>query len=174
MKQIFGKFFKVWITKEDIQKEILRLAKEIETAYPDEKPVLLGILNGSFVFAADLIRELNGDYSIEFVKTSSYTGETAGEVQVLLGLPSNLYHKHILIIEDILDTGLTLQKIIQSLEKINPKSIKIAVMFDKPLARLNEIQADFIGKKIESKFIVGYGLDFDGLGRNLPEVYIEA
>jgi hypoxanthine phosphoribosyltransferase len=85
-----------------------------------------------------------------------------------------LYHRHILIIEDILDTGLTLQKIVQSLEEINPKSVKIAVMFDKPLARLNELQADFIGRKIESKFIIGYGLDFDGFGRNLPDVYKEA
>lgn len=165
--------FKVWISKEEIQTEVKRLAKEISEAYPEEKPVLLGILNGSFIFAADLIRELEGEWTIEFVKTSSYLGENASDVKILLGLPSDLYQKHILIIEDILDTGLTLEKIVHSLENINPLSVKIAVMFDKPLARLNSIQADFVGKKIDSKFIVGYGLDFNGQGRNWPEIYVK-
>ena len=130
------------------------------------------ILNGSFIFAADLLRALSIHAEMSFVKLSSYSGTTSsGNILTEIGLKENPEGRHIIIVEDIVDTGKTLFAFIPELEKRHPASIKIAALLSKPEALACDIKADYVGFEIANKFVVGYGLDYDGLGRNLPDVY---
>lgn len=146
-----------------------RVAEEME---PGEVPIFVGILNGSFMFAADFIREFPYDCHITFVKMASYDGiNSSGKVKHLVGINEDLNGKTVVILEDIIDTGNTLAEIYEIFRDKNVKQLKIATLFFKPDVFRKELPIDYIGKSIEDKFVIGYGLDYDGLGRNLPDLY---
>lgn len=170
---IHDKTFVPFLSKELIRQRITAIAAQINTEYAGKQPLLLGILNGSFIFAADLFRELTIDAEISFIKLASYEGTSStGHVITAIGMEEDLHNRHIIIVEDIVDTGKTLSSFLPELRHRQPASIKIATFLTKPEALLHEVQADFVAFEIENKFVVGYGLDYDGFGRNLPDLYM--
>ncbi len=163
---------KVLFSAEEIEKLTDRLASEITRDYADKELLLVGILKGSLVFMSDLMRKIKINTKIDFMSVSSYGKSThsSGEVRILLDLQSSIENYDVLLVEDILDSGATLNYLIQILSKRNPKSIKIATLFDKPERRKVDISADYLGTVVPDEFIVGYGLDFAENYRNLPYV----
>lgn len=170
---VHDKAFKPYLQKEAIQARILELAAEIDKDYQDKQPLFLAILNGSFIFAADLFKHITIEAEISFIKLASYKGtSSSGNVITAIGLEENLRDRHIILLEDIIDTGKTLHSFLPELIQRQPASIKIATFLTKPEALQYPITADYVGFKIPDKFVLGYGLDYDGLGRNLPELFI--
>jgi hypoxanthine phosphoribosyltransferase len=169
--KLHDKHFSPFISARKIAKRVAEMGKNITENYHGKQPILLSILNGSFVFAADLARAIETDCEITFVKLTSYKGtSTTGNVQTVLGLDIDLKGRHIIIVEDIVDTGNTLHNFLKNLEASEPASIAIAACFFKPEALQHPLSINYMGFSIPDKFIVGYGLDYDGLGRNLPAV----
>ena len=171
-KELHGKKFVTSIPREEIEREVKRVANEINNDYQGKRPILLGVLNGAFMFAADLMRNLDIECEISFVKMSSYQGTTTtGEVREVIGLNNSIEGRDIIVIEDIVDTGLTMQRMLELLKKHNPASINIASLFLKPARLKVPVEVKYSAFTIPDRFIVGYGLDYDGLGRNLPDIY---
>ncbi|WP_405606705.1 adenylate kinase [Polaribacter sp. Asnod1-A03] len=166
-------YFKPYINKEEIAAIVKNLAYQVEADLPKgEVPIFVGILNGCFLFAADFIREFNSNCEVSFVKLASYSGTTSTEnVKELVGINEDLSGRTVIILEDIIDTGNTLQQIYNIFRDKNLKQLKIATLFFKPDVFRKELPIDYIGKSIDDKFIVGYGLDYNGLGRNYPVIY---
>ena len=166
-------YFKPFIQKEEISLIVKRLAKQVKVELPkDEIPIFVGILNGCFLFAADFIREFEGNCEVSFVKLASYQGTSSTEnVKELVGINEDLTGRTVIILEDIIDTGNTLQQIYNIFKNKNLKQLKVATLFFKPDVFKKELPINYIGKSIEDKFIVGYGLDYNGLGRNYPAIY---
>lgn len=170
--QVHDKFFQPYISKEKIAARIAALGAQISADYAGKNPLVLAILNGSFVFAADLFRALTIDAEISFIKLASYKGTTStGSVITAIGMEEDLYERHIIVMEDIIDTGKTLSSFIPDLLHRNPASLRIATFLTKPEALQYDVKADYVGFEIPDKFVVGYGLDYDGHGRNLPELF---
>lgn len=169
-----GLTFIPYLRREEISEQIRRVATEIRQDYQGKKPVFLCILNGAFMFAADLYREIGiNDSTINFVRYSSYSGtSTTGNVTQMLGLTENIEGKDVVIIEDIVDTGLTAVKMIDDLKKMSPASIKFATLLHKPESSKTGFLPDYTAFSIPAAFIIGYGLDLDGKVRNLPDIYI--
>ncbi|MBX2905060.1 MAG: hypoxanthine phosphoribosyltransferase [Taibaiella sp.] len=156
-----------------IAERIAELGAQLNADYEDKNPILIAVLNGSFIFAADLFRQLSVPASISFVKLASYKGTTStGNVVTAIGLEENLNGRHVIIVEDIIDTGKTLSAFLPEIMQRGPASVKIATFLSKPDARTHPVKPDYCGFEIENKFVVGYGLDHDGQGRNLPALYI--
>ena len=166
-------YFKPYIHKGEISAIVKFLAQQVKSDLPkDEVPLFIGILNGCFLFAADFIREFNGNCEVSFVKLASYEGTSSTEdVKQLVGINEDLTGRTVIILEDIIDTGNTLQEIYNIFRDKNLKQLKIATLFFKPDVFRKELPIDYIGKSIEDKFIVGYGLDYNNLGRNYPAIY---
>lgn len=172
---LHDKYFQPYIAATDIQQRIKELAAEIDSDYAGLDPLFIGILNGSFVFAADLFRALTIKAEISFIKLASYQGTSStGNVITAIGLEDNLHNRHIIILEDIVDTGKTLYSFLPVLQQQQPASIRVATLLSKPEARQYEVPLSYTGFEIPDRFVVGYGLDYDKLGRNLPELYILA
>jgi len=170
--EIHGKKFLTSIPRTSIENEVKRVAAEINQDYKGKRPLLLGVLNGAFMFVADLMRNLDIECEISFVKMSSYEGTTTtGAVKQLLGLNESIEGRDVIIVEDIVDTGLTMQSMLETLKGYNPASINIASLFLKPARLKVPIDVKYSAFTIPDRFIVGYGLDYDGLGRNLPDIY---
>ncbi len=167
------KYFDLFITKEKIEKAVKKIAKEIENDLDeDEVPIFIGVLNGSFMFVADFVRAYPYNCHLSFVKLTSYQGtNSTGKVKKLVGINENLKGKTVVILEDIIDTGNTLEEIYTIFKDERLKQLKVATLFFKPDIYKKDLHIDYIGISIEDKFIIGYGLDYDGLGRNLPNVY---
>lgn len=156
-----------------IQGKIFELSKQIQNEYANKNPIFIGILNGSFLFFADLIRHFQGDCEVAFLRVKSYQGtESTGEVKSVFGLDKSIENREVIIVEDIVDSGVTLDRIIKDLNKLNPASIKVASLLFKPNAYKMDIPVDYIGFKVGNEFLVGYGLDYDELGRNLQDLYV--
>lgn len=169
------KQFKPYISSEIIAKEVRRMASEICHDLADQNPLFVVVLNGSFMFAADLLREITIPCEISFVKVASYHGTSStGSVTELIGLTEEIGGRTVVIVEDIVDTGVTLEKLMGVLEKKNVKQIKIASALLKPDAYKKDIPVNYVGLKIPNDFVVGYGLDYDGQGRNLKDIYVLA
>jgi hypoxanthine phosphoribosyltransferase len=169
---LHDKTFELFIAEQAIQEAVTALAKQINHDYEGKNPLFLGILNGSFLFAADLFRLIQGNAEISFLKMASYQGTaTTGKISELIGLNEDISNRHLIVIEDIVDTGITLEKIIEDLQKKKPASISIATLLFKPAAYQKQIPVNYIGMEVANDFLVGYGLDYDGLGRNLKEIY---
>ena len=164
----------ILFTKEQIEATVNRLAAEIRRDYLGKHPILIGILKGSFMFMADLIRLLDFPLEVEFVRLSSYGGgkETSGKIKVVQGLRSPIKGRHVLVIEDIVDTGLTTGFLLHYLSKKKPASLKLCALTDKPSRRQAPVNIDYRGLTVPDKFIVGYGLDWDERFRNLPDIYV--
>ncbi len=171
--QLHDKFFQPFISKEEIDEIVTHMVEQISIDLPEnEVPLFIGILNGSFLFASDFIRKFKGNCEVSFVKLASYQGlESTEVVNQLIGINEDLTNRTVVILEDIIDTGATLHKIYEIFKNKNVKDLKIATLFFKPDVYKKELPINYIGKNIEDKFIVGYGLDYDGLGRNLPSIY---
>ncbi|CAL2089085.1 Adenylate kinase [Tenacibaculum sp. 190524A02b] len=166
-------YFKEFVSKNEIATIVKELVKEVKNDLPEgEVPLFVGILNGCFVFAADFLREFEGDCEISFVKLASYEGTNSSEsVKKLIGINEDLTGRTVIILEDVIDTGTTLQEIYEIFQNKNLKELKIATLFFKPDVYKKELPIDYVGKNITDAFIVGYGLDYNGYGRNLPAVY---
>jgi len=166
----------VLIPKEEIDKMVTRLADQITEDYKGREVVMVGVLKGSFIFMSDLVRKINVPMIIDFMSVSSYYGGTksSGVVKIIKDLDIDIKGRHVIIVEDIVDSGLTLQNLKEMLLTRNPASLTVCAAFDKPDRRKADITAEYTGMKIPDEFIIGYGLDYDGKYRNLPDVCILA
>lgn len=167
---------KVLIEEEKIQERVKKIAKEIEQDYIDKEITLICILKGSTFFTVDLAKRINKNIKIEFIQVSSYGSSTIGSdnVELKLDLKESIENKDVIIVEDIIDTGRTLSYLIEHLKGRNPKSLKLCTLLDKPERRIYDVKVDYVGFEIPDKFVVGYGLDYNELYRNLPYIgYIE-
>lgn len=172
MITIHDKTFVPYITEAEIKERVKAIAADISRDYADKKPLFVAILNGAFMFASDLFKELNIEAEIAFIKLASYKGTTStGKVLTAIGLDADIHNRHVIIVEDIVDTGKTLNTFLPTLEHSQPKSLKLATLLHKPDATVFPIKTDYLCFSIPNKFVVGYGLDYDGLGRNLKEIY---
>ncbi|MDZ7649335.1 MAG: hypoxanthine phosphoribosyltransferase [Cytophagales bacterium] len=164
--------FKKFIPASKIEAKIAELAELINEDYKGKTPVFLPILNGSFMFASDLIKEIIIDCRISFVKISSYAGTTStGQLKTLIGHDESIFNQHIIIVEDIVDSGLTLDKILTDLSDRGAKSVEAVSLLRKKPARDKNIEVKYVGFDLEDEFVLGYGLDYDGLGRNHKDIY---
>jgi len=169
---LHDKTFVPFISESEINQAIKSLADKISADYKEETPIFLGVLNGAFMFLGELMKNYQGNCELSFTKLASYQGtSTSGTMKNLIGLNEDFENRHVIIVEDIVDTGHTLEYLMNILIEKKPKSIKTATLFFKPEAYKKNIKIDYIGIEIPNKFIVGYGLDYKGLGRNLPKVY---
>lgn len=170
--KVLDKTFVPFISETTIQNKIKELANQINIDYKDKKPLFLAILNGSFMFAADLFKEVTVDAEICFIKLASYKGtQSTGHVITSIGLDSNITDRHVIIVEDIIDTGKTLHSFLPQITNQQPASIKIATLLHKPEATIYPLTIDYCCIEIPNKFVLGYGLDYDGFGRNTKEIY---
>ena len=170
--KVHDKEFVPYITAAQIEEQVNRVAAEINKDYENKKPLFIAILNGAFIFAADLFKKINIESEICFIKLASYKGvKSTGKVITAIGLDAELYDRDVIIIEDIVDTGKTLSQFLPQLEHHHPSSLKIATLLHKPDAMVHPIKIDYLGFTIPNKFVLGYGLDYDGLGRNIKEIY---
>jgi hypoxanthine phosphoribosyltransferase len=167
--------FKKFIPADRIEKKVAALAKRIDTDYQDKTPVFLSVLNGSFMFTSDLMKHVTISCRISFVKVSSYAGTAStGQIKTLIGHDESLFGLDIVIVEDIVDSGLTLQRIMEDLRGLGAKSVEAIALLRKHEAREKNIDVKYIGFELDNEFVLGYGLDYDGLGRNLPDLYKQA
>jgi hypoxanthine phosphoribosyltransferase len=170
--QVHDKKFKPYIEAAVISDRIKALANAINTDYAGKRPFFIAILNGAFMFASDLFKEINIDAEICFIKLASYKGtKSTGNVITAIGLDETIKGRHVIIVEDIVDTGNTLSQFLPQLIEQQPASLKIAALLTKPDALVNPLVVDYTGFSVPNKFLLGFGLDYDGLGRNLPEIY---
>lgn len=166
------KRFEPYLTGTEIDGQIQRLAAEINRDYIGKKPLFIAILNGSFMFASDLFKAINIEAEICFIKLASYKGtKSTGQVVTAIGLDTDIHNRHIIILEDIVDTGKTLNEFLPQLRHQQPATLELAVLLHKPYATVFPVPIKYLGFSIPDKFVLGYGLDYDGLGRNIPEIY---
>jgi hypoxanthine phosphoribosyltransferase len=170
--QLHDKQFVPFISAEEIEFAIAKMAAQVEADFADEIPVFIGVLNGSFMVVSDFMKQYKKPCEVSFIKMASYEGTSSSEtVKQLIGLNQDLTGRTVVVLEDIVDTGNTLQELKELFKQKAVKHFKIATLFFKPEAYKKDIKIDYVGIRIPNKFIVGFGLDYDGLGRNLPEVY---
>lgn len=170
--KLHDKSFEIYLSEETILKRVKEIAAGITKEYAGKRPLFIAILNGSFMFASDLFKQLNIEAELCFIKLASYKGmKSTGNVITSIGLEVDLFNKEVIIIEDIVDTGKTLHNFLPKLLHQQPESLKIVTLLHKPDATEHPLQLDYVGFEIPNKFVVGYGLDYDGLGRNLKEIY---
>lgn len=170
--QIKDKEFEIYLNEQEIQTAVKRLALEINAEYHNKEVIFVGVMNGAFMFVADLLKNIDFQCEISFVKLASYTGiQTSGSVHELIGLVNNLYGKHVIILEDIVDTGLTLDKVFSMIDADAPSSLEVACLLFKPTAFKGKHIPKYVGIKIPDHFVVGYGLDYMQHGRNTKEIY---
>jgi hypoxanthine phosphoribosyltransferase len=172
--KIHDKLFEPFILSDEIDNRIKFIAADIRDEYADKNPLFLAVLNGAFILAADLLRQIPFQSEISFVKISSYLGTQSTEnIKELIGFTENLTNRHVIIIEDIIDTGLSMKHILDQVSSYQPASVRVATLLWKKAALKHPVRIDYVGFEIENKFVVGYGLDYDGIGRNLPHIYVE-
>ncbi|MCH7402804.1 hypoxanthine phosphoribosyltransferase [Belliella kenyensis] len=172
MIKIKDKEFVPFITESELLDRINVLGKQISEKFKDDQPILLGVLNGAFMFLSDLSKSIDIPVEVSFVKMSSYSGTSStGEVKDLIGLGVDIKDRKVIVVEDIVDTGLSMSYLLELLSKKQPADVSVVTLLYKPEALKHAIKLDFVGFEIPNKFVVGYGLDYDGLGRNLPEIY---
>jgi hypoxanthine phosphoribosyltransferase len=170
--KVHDKFFETYLSEEAIQQKVKELAASINNDFEGKRPLFIAILNGSFMFASDLFKHLTISAEICFIKLASYKGtRSTGHVITAIGLDHDLYKRDVIILEDIVDTGKTLHQFLPQLHHQHPATLKIVSLLHKPEATHYPLTIDYTGFTIPNKFVVGYGLDYDGLGRNLKEIY---
>ncbi len=173
--QIKDRYFKPYIKREDIAAAVKRVAARMNEDLAGKNPLFLCVLNGAFVFAADLFRELTVDPEITFIRMKSYDGmRSTGEIKQIYGLQDDITDRTVVIVEDIVDTGFTIQQLVEQLKEGNPREIKVATLLFKPQSLQCDIKPDYAAIEIPPAFIVGYGLDYDEMGRNLKDIYVVA
>lgn len=170
--KIKDKEFSIFIDKQTIEQRVASLGQQISQEYEIKNPLFVAVLNGSFMFAADLMKQISIPSEISFIKLNSYTKtHSSGKVKELVGLDENIFGRNLIIIEDIVDTGLTIQHLLEEFRELGPKSIEVATLLHKPEATVKKLKLKYVGFEIPKEFVVGYGLDYDGQGRNLNDIY---
>ena len=170
--RVHDKEFEPYLTADEIAGKIQQMADAINTDYAGKRPLFIAILNGSFIFASDLFKSISIEAEICFIKLASYKGTTSAEhVITSIGLDTNISGKHVIILEDIMDTSKTLHQFLPQLYNQHPASLKIAAMLHKKDATVYNVPLDYCCFSIPDKFVVGFGLDYDGFGRNIPAIY---
>ena len=170
--KVHDKSFGPFLSDQDIQQQVKKIADAINSDYAGLRPMFIAILNGSFMFASDLFKYLTIDAEICFIKLASYKGtKSTGNVITSIGLDVDLHMRDVVILEDIIDTGKTMNAFMPQLVHQQPKSMKICALLHKPASMVYPVNIDYLGFTIPDHFVVGYGLDYDGLGRNLPAIY---
>jgi hypoxanthine phosphoribosyltransferase len=171
--KILDKTFEPYITSQQLQKVVEEMAGRMKNDLAGKDVVFVAILNGAFMFASDLFRQIDFPARITFLKMASYVGtSTSGSVKQLIGMNEDLKDKSVVIIEDIVDTGITIELIVKQIESYGPAEVKVAALLLKPEAYTKEMKLDYIGLEIPNRFIVGYGLDYNGFGRNLKDIFV--
>jgi hypoxanthine phosphoribosyltransferase len=171
--KIKDKEFVLMIPADKIQSRVKSIAQEINNNYNGKQPLFLGVLNGAFLFMADLFKNINLQCEISFIKVTSYSGtSSSGQIKNLIGLKENISGRDVIVVEDIVDTGDTMKYLLDELKKQNPASVKLATILFKPAALRQDVKPDYVGFEIPPSFVVGYGLDYDGFGRNLNDIYV--
>lgn len=169
---IHDKSFSLYLPEAEILGDIHRVAEQLNADYASKKPIFVAILNGSFMFAADLLKEITIPCEISFVKVASYENTSStGQVKGLLGLKEDIADRHVILLEDIVDTGNTMASLLKSLGEKGPASLEVATLLQKPECLEHDIAVKYVGRAIPNDFVVGYGLDYNGLGRNLKDIY---
>lgn len=163
--------FQKYIRQTEIKNRVIELAGKITKDYQKKTPLLLPVLNGSFMFASDLMKHIKVDCRVSFVKHASYEGTSNMPLKTLIGLNESVFGLDVLVVEDIMDTGETLQKVVNELKGLGAKSVEVVVLLRKAKSKKHNLKPKYIGFEIADPFVVGYGLDYDGLGRNYPDVY---
>jgi hypoxanthine phosphoribosyltransferase len=170
--RVHGKVFIPFLDRTTIQQRIEELGVELTVRYQGKNPVFLGVLNGAFVFCADLLRACKMECEVAFIRMASYRGmHSSGDIVTVLGLDKEISGRHVIIVEDIIDTGRTMSRLISDLKANNPASVAVVSLLFKPEALEAPLDIDFTGFEIPNKFVLGYGLDYDSIGRNLPDLY---
>ncbi|HEY8959135.1 hypoxanthine phosphoribosyltransferase [Chitinophaga sp.] len=170
--KVHDKEFQPYIDEVALQQRIKEIAEQLNKDLKGERPLFIAILNGSFMFAADVFKYLTIEAEISFIKLASYKGtKSTGNVVQAIGLDEDLFGRTVVILEDIVDTGKTLSQFLPQLEHQQPKKLLVASLLTKPEAMVHPIKIDYLGFSVPNKFLLGYGLDYDGLGRNLPAIY---
>lgn len=165
--------FEVFISKEEIEKIVKGLAQRIGKDYEGRNPLFVVMLNGSFVFAADFLRSLDFVADVAFVRYSSYVGmNTVGVASCDIVIPEHVKGRNVIVVEDIVDSGVTMAQFMKDIKSLNPESVALMTLLFKPDSLRENVKVDYVGKAIENRFVVGYGLDYDGLGRNLDAIYV--
>ena len=171
--RVRDKNFKPYMSGKEIADIVANVAKQLNKDLRDKDPLFLGVLNGSFIFASDLLRAIDFDAQISFIKMSSYSGTSStGTVKQLIGINEDLTGRTVVIVEDIVETGISMEKLLALLREKNPADIKICTLFFKPGKFQKDFKIDYIGKSIGDDYIVGYGFDYNGYGRNLDQIYV--
>lgn len=167
--------FRIYLTHEEIQQRIKQLGGQISKEFKDKKPIFIGVLNGAYIFLADLMRYVSIPCEVDFLKLSSYGDEkvSSGQVQDLKEINADIKGRHIILVEDIVDTGLSMKYLVEKLKRLNPASLSVVTMLHKAEATKYDVQIDYVGFKIPNLFVLGYGLDFAQEGRNLAQIYIQ-
>ncbi|MCH7408798.1 hypoxanthine phosphoribosyltransferase [Belliella sp. DSM 111904] len=172
MIKIKDKEFVPFITEAELASRISALGKQISEEFKDDQPILIGVLNGAFMFLSDLAKVIDIPVEVSFVKMSSYAGTSStGQVKELMGLGIDIKDRKVIVVEDIIDTGLSMAHLLDSLEGLEPAQIAVVTLLYKPEALKHDVKMDYVGFEIPNKFVVGYGLDYDGIGRNLSAIY---
>jgi len=170
--RVHDKTFKPYLSAESIREKVDELASRLSRDYAGKNPVCIAILNGAFIFAADLFKAIDFDAEISFIKLASYKGtKSTGQVITAIGMDIELFNRHVVILEDIVDTGKTLHQFLPQLWHQHPASLRVVALLHKPEAMVFPLKVDYAGFEIPNKFVVGYGLDYNGLGRNHPAIY---
>lgn len=172
--QLWDKEFVPFISREQLEQRVRALGQQITEEFQGQQLMLVGVLNGSFMFTSDLAKAIDLSAEVSFVKYASYEAtQSTGNVKQLIGFNEHIKDKHVLIIEDIIDTGRTMKKLIEDIKQHAPASVHVATLLYKPAALIEKgIPIHYVGFEIDPRFVVGYGLDYDGLGRNIPEIYV--
>jgi hypoxanthine phosphoribosyltransferase len=170
---LFDKTFSLYIDAGTIQARIQEMARRMNTELGEEQVIFVGVLNGAFMFVSDLLRNLDFNASVSFVKLSSYQGtSSSGRVKSLIGFSEDVSGKTVVLLEDIVDTGITIESILDQISSLGPRRVLVATLLFKPDAYKRMVEPDYIGFRIPNRFVVGYGLDYEGLGRNLRDLYM--
>ena len=170
--KVLDRHFTVSIPHEEIQARVQFLAEQINEEFRDKNPIFLSVLNGAFMFTSDLMKHIMIDCEVQFVKMKSYQGmDTTNEVKTLMGVTQDITNRHVIIVEDIVDTGNTMEELIRQLSEKNPEDVKICTLLYKPEKFQKDFKIDYEAFRIPNDFVVGYGLDYDGVGRNFKDIY---
>ncbi|HBX66828.1 MAG: hypoxanthine phosphoribosyltransferase [Balneola sp.] len=169
-----GENFKIFITKEQIDERMNQLGNQLDKKYEGKKPIFIGILNGAFIFLSDLMRHVSIDCEVDFMKLSSYGDKkvSSGEVTELKHIDAKIEGRHVILVEDIVDTGLSMNYMVKRIKENDPASVAVCTLLHKKAATKYEVQLDFVGFEIPDAFVLGYGLDYAQLGRNLSQIYV--
>jgi hypoxanthine phosphoribosyltransferase len=170
--RVHNKEFVVHIDSTEIQQRVAELGRQINVDYQGKTPVIIGVLNGAFIFMADLLKQITTACETTFIKVSSYDGMVStGKIKQIIGITHELKDRHVILVEDIVDSGNTVNRLTDELKKHHPASIKLATLIFKPTALKHDVAPDYVGFETGPEFLVGYGMDYDGLGRNLQDIY---